>query len=228
VIWVTTRTAVARRASPATPFFWRRDGSRTEERLPALSRDIEESAVSVPPSLLGNLLLRPRYVSVHPRPGHPPPPHSLSLSLSLSLAVFPSTSTTLRRFDGRKITNLLVLRYLALLHPPHPLSRVTRSRMQLRGARRRRVVSRGEIPRRLRRGRESPPRRDRDCALKSAFYASRERLSRFAPIHALVSRDGNSRVTLWRCEIGIKVSGRLMRARALPSAQFRSSLLRVI
>lgn len=61
---------------------------------------------------------------------------SLSLPLYLSLSVFLTTSTTLRRFDGRKITNVLVLPYLTLSLLSLPLFPVTRTKMQLRGARR--------------------------------------------------------------------------------------------
>lgn len=79
-------------------------------------------------------LLRPRYVSVQPRPPSRRHLGRFSRSLTLSLPVFLSTSTTLRRFDGRKITNVLVLPYLSLT--PHSSSHfpVTRTKMQLQGA----------------------------------------------------------------------------------------------
>lgn len=80
----------------------------------------------------------------------------LSLSLFSSSRfrfVFLSTSTTLRRFDGRKITNVLVLPYLSLVpRSPSSYFPVTRTKMQLQGARRQfharyapRKMSSGEV-----------------------------------------------------------------------------------
>jgi len=123
--------------------------------------------------------------------------------------------------------------------------------MQLRGARRRRVVSRGEIPRRLGRLREdasktgslkSSTRRRSPrvvfmhcarCTLNSFYvpyrrcigHVGRVLVHLVAPIYALVSQrerkfrgDSLSGVG-WRCEIGIEVSERLMRARVLAPAR---------